>query len=219
MSSKNVEDSAAGNAANSIVECGKSLYQSGFIAGSEGNISLRLDDGRIFITPAGTRKGQLKPSEIVELSRDGVQVSSDTSLRPSSEMGMHLSCYKSRADVFACVHSHAPNATAYAVAGIEPDCDILPEVSVFIGDIKLTEYAPPGTSAVGESILPYLPTCNAFLLKNHGLLTVGSTLIEALNRHEIVEQYLKILTMAKALGNVDHLDKAEISRLQKLADR
>lgn len=204
-----------------IVNCGKSLYQNGFIAGSEGNISLRISEGLMLITPAGARKGELQTTDIVKLdvvrlSSSGEQIPTDMGLRPSSEAGMHLAVYRNRRDIHACVHSHAPHATAFAVAGIEPEIDVLPEVSVFIGRIALTEYAPPGTPAVGESLKPLLTDCNAFLLKNHGLLTIGKNLAEALNRHEIVEQYLKILTLAKSLGNVNHLDPAEMQRLQKL---
>ncbi len=211
-------DCATQRAAEDIAHCGKSLYHSGFIAGTEGNISLRLSDGRFLITPAGARKGELVGKSIVELEESGAQISKQDDLKPSSELGMHLMVYQKRKDIFACVHSHAPHATAYAIAGIQPDIDILPEVSVFVGKIALTEYAPPGTPAVGESLLPALETCNAFLLKNHGLLTIGATLDEALNRHEIVEQYLRILTIAKSLGNIDKLDASEMKRLRGLSE-
>ncbi len=196
------------------MEVGLELYRRGYVSALEGNISALTPSGNVLITAAGSNLGKLGANEIVEIDLSGNQISG--SGRPSSESGMHLAVYGSRADVAACVHSHAPYATAYAVAGKQPQTDILPEIVAQIGAIRLTQYASPGTQAVGESLQPFLGDCDAFLLKNHGLLTIGGNLEVAHQRHEIVESYLQILTIASGLGNIDRLPEAEILRLKKI---
>ena len=137
--------------------------------------------------------------------------------KPSSEKNMHLHLYRNRPDITACVHAHPPYATALSVAGQPLTDPILPEVLLFVGDIPLTEYAPPGTEAVGKSLDQFLKNHNAFLLKNHGSVTVGKNLEEAYNRLEMVEHFARILFLARQLGRVDRLDDAEIERLRQLA--
>lgn len=197
-----------------LVEIGRELYQRGFVSACEGNISVRSQAGSVLITAAGSILGKLDSAEIIEIDLTGKQISGEG--RPSSESEMHLAVYRARADIAACVHSHAPYATAYAVAGKQPQADILPEIVAQIGPICLTPYAPPGTRALGESLAPYLSDGNAFVLKNHGLLTIGGSLEVAHQRHEIVESYLQILTIASGLGNIDKLPEEELIRLKKL---
>ncbi|HSG98767.1 MAG TPA: class II aldolase/adducin family protein [candidate division Zixibacteria bacterium] len=201
-------------ARQALVDIGRRLWLKGFVAGSDGNLSLRLDQDRLLVTPAGAAKGRLERSQIVLTDLAGSPLDGQ---RPSSELGMHLRVYRECPAVRACVHSHPPHATAFAVAGIEPPADVLPEVVALVGSIRLTAYAPPGTTAVGDSLEPYLFDSHAFILKNHGLLTVGASLEQAYNRHEIVESYCRILTIAKTLGSIDRLDPDEVDRLKKLA--
>lgn len=201
-----------------LVIVGRELYQRRYVSACEGNISLRTGSGNVLISAAGSNLGKLNSADIIEIDLAGKQTGTQSSRDsgPSSESGMHLAVYIARGEVSACVHSHAPYATAYAVAGKEPEEDILPEVVALVGPIRLTQYASPGTPEVGESLQPFLTECNAFLLKNHGLLTIGESLKVAHQRHEIVESYLKILTIASSLGNIDKLPPAEIGRLKNL---
>jgi L-fuculose-phosphate aldolase len=131
---------------------------------------------------------------------------------------MHLFAYQRRPDCRACVHSHPPYSTAFAVAGIPLAEDILPEVVVFVGGIPLAEYAPPGTPAVPESLEPFIAEHNAFLLRNHGLLTIGRSMEEALHRHETVEHFARIVHLARQLGNVSRIPAADFARLQQLRE-
>jgi len=110
----------------------------------------------------------------------------------------------------------APHATAFAIAGIEPPDDILPELLLFVGRVPVTDYAPCGTEALADSLAPYLVKHSAFLLGNHGLLTIGRNLAEAFNRHETVEHFARIYLLAKQLGNVNRLPSDEIDRLTNL---
>ena len=197
-----------------ICNIGKLLYESGMLAGTDGNISVKLDDDRIMITPSGAAKGRMSPEEMVIVDINGKHLQGSN--QASSEMLMHLAVYKARPEIKSCVHSHAPYATAFAAAGIELSADILPEVVVFIGSIPLTDYAPPGTDAIPKSLEPFLENSNAFLLRNHGLLTIGHDLSEAFNRHETVEHFARIMHLARQLGNVNSIPSDDFKRLEKM---
>jgi len=202
------------SAREAIVEVGRALRERGFLAGSDGNISTRLPDGRIIITPSGKAKGELRPDQMVILRPNGDHDSGQ--LRASSEFKMHLFAYNSRSDVNACVHSHAPYSTAFAAAGIEPPQDLLPETVLFVGRICLTEYAAPGTEAVPAALASYISENNAFLLRNHGLLTLGRDLTEAHWRHETVEHSAKIYFLARQLCEPKNIPAEDFRRLTKM---
>ena len=199
---------------NEIVEIGTRLWQRGMIAGSDGNISARLNHDSILITPAGVAKGKLDAGQLVTVDNDGNKISGNG--RPSSEKAMHLIVYERRSDICACVHSHAPNATAFAVTGIEPDQDVLAETVMSVGRIPLVPYALPGSDALAKSLALFVEKYNAFLLENHGLLTVGRTLEEAYRRHEVVEHYAGILIKALRLGPVKQIPPEDVARLENL---
>ncbi len=197
-----------------LVDIGQRLYAREFVSGTDGNFSVKLDDDRILITPAGVAKGRLAPNDLVLVDQNGKQLQGKN--KPSSEMAMHLIVYRNRPDIRACVHAHPPHATAFAVAGVHLAEDILPEVVVAVGGIPLTDYAPPGTDAVPKSIERYLESNNAFLLRNHGLLTIGRSLDEAYHRHEVVEHYARIVLLARQLGNVEAIPSDDFARLEKM---
>jgi len=197
-----------------IVDFGHRMYQRGMLAGSDGNISVRLDDDRIMVTPSGRPKGFMAPDDLAIVDINGKHLQGTQ--KASSEIKMHLFVYQNRPDVRACVHSHAPYATAFAVAGIALGEDILPEVVLFVGGVPLTDYAPPGTDAVPKSLEPHIEQNNAFLLRNHGLLTLGRSLEEAYHRHETVEHCARIIHLARQLGNVDSIPSDDFKRLEKM---
>lgn len=197
-----------------LIEVGASLYRSGMLAGTDGNLSARIDSETILITRSGVAKGRLKKGDFVTLELGGKVLDSDC--RPSSEAAMHLTVYNERPEVGSCVHAHPPFSTSFAVAGIKLERNVLPEVAVFVGDIPLVEYAPPGVGAISIAIRPYVKECNAFLLRNHGLLTVGKTIDEAFYRHETVEHYARIMFLALRLGNVNTIPSDELKRLDDL---
>ena len=201
-------------ASHELVRAGKILAQKGFVAGSDGNLSVRLDEHKILVTPGGLPVGELSVEDVVTVAPDGQPLKGRH--RPTSELAMHLMVYRSRPDAAACVHSHAPHATAFAVAGICLPEDVLPEVALLVGPVALTDYAPPGTAAVPAALEPFIGDHDAFLLRNHGLLTIGRSLDEALHRHEIVEQFARILGLARSLGNVNHIPREEVERLRAL---
>jgi L-fuculose-phosphate aldolase len=200
-----------------LVQTGLRLYERGMVAGTDGNISVRLDGDRVMVTPSGSALGRLAPEDLLIVDLYGKPLQGKG--RPTSELKMHLFVYQNRSDVFACVHSHAPYATAFSVAGIPLAEDILPEIVLFVGNIPLTEYAQPGTDAVPKAIEPHLEKSHAFLLRNHGLLTIGRSLEEAYNRHETVEHFARIVFAARQLGRLDTIPSEDFERLKKIRDR
>ncbi|MCP4568679.1 MAG: class II aldolase/adducin family protein [FCB group bacterium] len=200
--------------AEKIVEIGSRLYKRGLIAGTDGNISALIEPGQVMITPAGRSKDRLEPEEMIVIDDSGQKIAGK--LRASSEMAMHLYLYSNRPDIFACVHAHPPFATAFAAAGISLNEKILPEIILSVGNIALTEYAPPGTPALPRSLDPFITDHNAFLLKNHGLVTIGSDLEEAYHRLETIEHFARISYLAKRLGGADVLDTDEVLRLEAI---
>ncbi|UCC45699.1 MAG: class II aldolase/adducin family protein [Candidatus Zixiibacteriota bacterium] len=197
-----------------IVRFGSMMADRGWVAGSDGNISARLGRDRILITPGGAAKGRLLPDEVMTVDSNGRKIQGPG--EASTEILMHLFVYQNRPDIGACIHSHAPYATAFAVSRFRIPDDVLPELVVSVGKIPLTAYAPPGTDAVPKSLEPYIEGHNAFLLRNHGLLTIGRSLEEAYNRHETVEHCARIIHLARQLGDMSKLPKDDYRRLESL---
>lgn len=215
MQNHNMQNHTIQKTTARIIEIGRRLENRGFIAATDGNISAKLDSDNILVTASGLPKGRLTENDIILVDQTG---KTESTSKPSSELLMHLEVYNQRPDITACVHSHPPYSTAFAMTGAEIPQDILPEVIAFVGDIVHTEFAPPGTPAVAESIRSALSAANTFILGNHGLLTIGKNLEQACNRHEIVESYLRALTIARQLGEPKHLPANEVQRLKNLLE-
>ena len=186
-----------------IIRICRRLYERGLIAGQEGNVSARLPDGNVLITPAGASKVDLHEADLVVVSPTGQRVAG--SGRPSSELGMHLRIYQLRRDARAVVHAHPPFATALAVAGEDLMAPVLPEVVVQTGGVPLVPYATPGTPALAAAIEPFLSRHDAFLMANHGATSFGSTLSIAHQRMETLEHAARIVFLARVLGRVSML--------------
>jgi L-fuculose-phosphate aldolase len=201
-------------ARNEIVKYGALLYRNGFIAGYDGNLSVRTAPGRIIITPTLTAKGFLKPRDLIVIGSEGDKISGKG--EPSSETAMHLAIYKNRPGIEACCHAHPPFATAMAAAGKKIAGDILPEAAIFLGKVPLVEYIPTGLPEKWKAFSRYIKGHFAFLLRNHGVLTIGKTLEEAYFRMETVEHYARIIYIGQNIGRLNKLDKTELARLDKI---
>ncbi len=202
-------------ARNDIVEVGRRCYEHGFVAATDGNISCRLDNDLIAATPTGLCKGLLSPEDIVVLDGAGRRV--EGRRQASSEILLHLEIYRERSDVDAVVHAHPPTATGFAVARLPLAQCVLPEVVTTLGDVPLAPYATPSTEEVPASIRPHLGDHNAFLLANHGTVTLGATLEEAYFTLEKVEQFARVMLIARQLGRVSVLSRDDIMKLWQLA--
>jgi len=200
-----------------ICEVGRRVYAKGYVAANDGNISARLDDQTVLATPTGVSKGSLTPDMLCKVTLEGEQL--EGYLKVSSEIRLHLHCYRKRSDVRAVVHAHPPFATGFAVAGIPLDQLTLPETIVSFGCIPLAPYATPGTQALPNSIDGLIETCDAILLANHGAVTVGESPLSAYYKMETMEHTALITWVARSLGGVRELNEEEAAQLLELRDR
>jgi L-fuculose-phosphate aldolase len=197
-----------------IVEVGRRLYARGYTASNDGNISVRLDAGRLLMTPTSVCKGFMDPQMMCVTDLDGRKLAGDR--HPSSEMQMHLEVYRQRPDVEAVVHAHPPIATAFAVAGIPLDRAVLAEVVTTLGSVPIAEYATPSTRELPEAVRKYVKAHDGMLLANHGALTLGADLFSAYYKMETIEHFAKISFAARMLGGERLLSHDEVMRLQGL---
>ena len=194
------------------------MWQLGWVAANDGNVSVKLPDGNFLCTPTGISKSFITPEKLVIVNDKLEVVEGAPGYKPSSEMKMHMRCYRERPDVGAVVHAHPPTATGYAVAGKSMDEYSMIETVIAIGSIPLTPYGTPSTDEVPEAITPYLPNHDVMLLQNHGALTVGCDLITAYYRMETLELYAKISLTAHLLGGAQEIEKPQIDKLMHLRE-
>jgi L-fuculose-phosphate aldolase len=197
-----------------IVEVGRRMYARGYTASNDGNISVRLGDDRLLMTPKSVCKGFMTPDMMCVTDLAGKKIQGDRD--PSSEMLMHLEVYRQRPDVKAVVHAHPPTATGFAVAGIPLDRAVLAEVLTTLGSIPLAEYATPSTAELPEAVRKYIKAHDGMLLANHGALTVGGDLFSAYYKMETIEHFAKISLVARMLGGENLISREEVMRLQEL---
>ena len=197
-----------------IVEVGRRLYARGYTASNDGNISARLDAGRLVMTPKSVCKGFMTPDMMCITDLDGTKLAGERD--PSSEMQMHLEVYRQRPDANAVVHAHPPIATGFAVAGIPLDRAVLAEVVTTLGSVPIAEYATPSTKELPEAVRKYVKAHDGMLLANHGALTLGADLFSAYYKMETIEHFAKISLVARLLGGERLLSREEVDRLQGL---
>ena len=200
-----------------ICEIGRRLYNRGFAAANDGNITIRVNDREVLCTPTMVSKGFMKPEDVCKVDMEGKQLAGNR--RRTSEVLLHLAVYKARPDVKAVVHCHPPHATAFAVAREPiPKC-VLPEVEVFLGEVPIAAYATPGDQKFAETVLPFVKNCNTILLANHGTITFGPDLENAYFNSEIIDAYCRILILSKMLGRVNYFSDGQTRELLNLKKR
>src|SRR5215207_9962421 len=200
-----------------IVEVGRRLWERGYVASNDGNISVRLDDTRLITTPKSVSKGFMTPDMMVITDLDGRKIAGER--EPSSELKMHLEVYRNRPDARAVVHAHPPTATGFAVAGIALDRAVLAEVICTLGSVPIAAYATPSTKELPAAVGQYVQAHDGMLLANHGALTLGKDLFSAYYKMETIEHFAKISLVARLLGGERILSREEVFRLQDLRGR
>ena len=185
-----------------ICEIGRRIYNKGFAAANDGNITVRISDTEVLCTPTMHSKGFLKPDDICTMDMKGQQIAGRK--KRSSEALLHLEIYKQRPEIKSVVHCHPPYATAFAVAREPiPQC-VLPEVEVFLGDIPITKYETPGGQEFADTIIPFVEKSNVIILANHGTVSYGEDVERAYWWTEILDAYCRILILAKGLGRINY---------------
>jgi L-fuculose-phosphate aldolase len=194
-----------------IVDVGRLIYQKGWVAANDGNISVRLDAERVLCTPTGVSKGMMEPDDLIVCDMKGNKLQGRK--ERTSEIAMHLTVYNLRPDVRAVVHAHPPVATGFATAGRALNEALLPEVIIGLGCVPLAAYGLPGTPALTEPMLPLIPKYDAILMANHGAVCYGEDLYRAFFKMETVEHYARIALVAELLGGPRVLPKTEVEKL------
>ncbi|MEW4561272.1 class II aldolase/adducin family protein [Bremerella sp. JC770] len=200
-----------------MCDIGRRIYNKGFAAANDGNITVRVSDNEVLCTPTMHCKGFLKPEDIATIDMTGKQIAG--SKPRSSEALLHLEIYKQRQDIKSVVHCHPPHATAFAIAREPiPQC-ILPEVEVFLGDVPITKYETPGGQSFADTIIPFVDRTNVILLANHGTVSYGENVERAYWWTEILDAYCRMLILAKQLGHVEFLNEQKSRELLELKDK
>lgn len=194
---------------------GKLLYDRGYVAANDGNLSMKVEPEALLVTPSGVSKGRLTPDMLLVTDLEGNVLEGNR--HPSSETKMHLAVYRGRPDVGAVVHAHPPVSTAFAVCRRGMETPYLSELVTGLGAVPCTpSFAMLSTDEVPRSVEPYLADHCAVLLANHGALTWGEDLWEAFDRMETVEHTAKILLNARLLGDPVALTQEETAELRSM---
>jgi L-fuculose-phosphate aldolase len=200
---------------NKILEICKRLHARNMLSAADGNISVKIDDDTILITPSGIAKAFMQASDMAVISIRNEIIKG----HPSSERLMHLEVYKNCPEAKVVIHAHPTTAIAWSIA--RPDLkklpsDCLSEVILTTGDIPFVPYARPGTIMMGDVLKPFLPEHKAMILSRHGAITWGSDLDEAYRGMERIENSAQILAAAEQLGGINPLPDEEIKYLYDL---
>lgn len=193
-----------------ICRFGRMLHGRGYVAGTDGNLSVRLSQDLILCTPTSLGKGMMEPEDLVIVDLEGHQ--RDGARPPSSELAMHLLFYRMRPDIRAVVHAHPPTATGFAAAGISLEEAVIAEVVTALGTIPLASYGMPGTHELPDALRPLIPKHDAILMAHHGVVTCGHSLLRAYMNMECVEHYASVVLVARQLG-ARPLPEEEVRRL------
>jgi L-fuculose-phosphate aldolase len=197
-----------------LVQAGLLCYQQGLLVGLDGNLSVRLSDELILCTPAGCHKGLLKPEDMIVVDMDGKAVRGEGS--PTSELAMHLACYRQRSDIAAVVHAHPPTCIAFTVAGVSMARCVLPEVVLTLGTVPTLQYDTTGTQDLADRVGGAILSHDAVMMDRHGAVCVGSSPLDAFCKLETMEHMAKIMKAARDLGEIRDLPPEESVRLRSM---
>jgi L-fuculose-phosphate aldolase len=200
-----------------ICDIGRRIYNRGFAAANDGNISYRVDDNRVICTPTGISKGFMKPEDLCVVDMSGTQIAGTK--KRTSEILLHLTIMKARPEVKSVVHCHPPHATAFGIAREAiPQC-LMPEVDINMGDVPIAKYALPGGQGFADVIMPYIMKSDIIVQANHGTVSVGPTIERAYWLAEMLDAYCRICLIARDLGKVEYFTREEAEDLLQLKQK
>lgn len=202
-------------ARQALVEVCARMHQRSYIVARDGNVSVRIGERRMLVTPSGSRKGYMKPEDMVLCDMEGKALAGERG-KASSEIAMHVAVYQERPDINAVVHAHPPCAIAHTIAGATLADPLMPEVYCELGEIITIPYTTPTTAQVPDALRGPLKNHVALLMERHGSITIAETLGKAYDRLEILEHTARISMMARTMsgGRVDGLDARQLGELR-----
>ena len=190
------------------------MYSRGFANSNDGNLSARVAENAVWVTPSGVSKGFMSEDMLVLVDLDGDIL--EGALKPSSETKMHLALYKNSPDILAVTHAHPPVSTTFAAAGIPLDEALVQEAVVLLGVVPVAPYALPGSDALAESVIPFCREYNALLLEHHGAVSWGASVEKAFYRLESLEFTATVMMNSRLMNITRPLAEAQIDELIKL---
>ena len=194
-----------------IAEAGRRMYMRGYVCANDGNISARISDDAIIATPSGVSKGFMTEDMLIKLDLDGNVL--DGALKPSSEIKLHLAVYRQSPDIQSVFHAHPPVSAAFAAAGVALNKAYLQETVMLLGVIPVVGYAPPGSDELADTAAPLCLEYHGALLEQHGAVTWGGSVMQALYRMESVEYTATVTMYSKMMGFSRTLDEEKIAGL------
>jgi L-fuculose-phosphate aldolase len=197
-----------------IVTYSHKVQKYGYVSATDGNLSIRLDERHVLITPSGLEKGEMTVEDPIIVDMEGNKVEGKG--KPSSEGKLHLEVYHARPDIDAVIHAHPPVSIAFTVAGLPVDTCLLPEVVVTMGAVPTSSYATPTTEEVPQSIRHLILESDAVMLARHGSLTIGKNLKSAFKILEKIEHSAQIAMYARMLGGPVPFSREELDKLYAL---
>ena len=186
----------------------------GLVPACDGNLSARASENTLLVTRTQVRKRELNKHDLVEVDLGGRVTGGEG--RPTTELGLHLAAYQERPEVQCVVHAHPPVAVGFACAGKGFGDPLMPEAYVHLGTVPVAPYATPGTPELEAAVRPLVQSHNAFLLENHGAVTLGTSVDQALDRMETLEHAARILLTANLLGGGTPLSAEALRALDSL---
>ncbi|WP_028511328.1 class II aldolase/adducin family protein [Ruminococcus sp. NK3A76] len=196
-----------------IAEICRMMWQKGWAAANDGNISVNVGEGKFLATQTGICKAFFKAENVGLIDGDMNVLDAAPGFKPSSEIKMHLRCYRERADIGAVIHAHPVAATSFACAGLPLDDECMISTVLEVGKAPLVPYATPSTDEVPEMIAPYLQSHDVLLLENHGALALGRDLITAFCRMDTLEHQAQVSINARLLGGVKNISDVNVKKL------
>lgn len=200
-----------------MCEIGRRVWAREYVAANDGNFSVRLRDGRFLCTPTLVSKGFMTVDDLVVIDDRGDVVQGGR--KATSEIKMHLEIYRKRPEINAIVHAHPPHAAAFAVTHENLPRFVLPEVEIWLGHVPLVPYFSPGTQEFAEALAHAAAEKDAFILANHGSVTIGRDLTEAYFRMETLEQYCKVVILAASVGRIQPLMGEQVRYLDGIREK
>ncbi|MBE2279767.1 MAG: class II aldolase/adducin family protein [Ignavibacteriaceae bacterium] len=192
------------------------LHNQGFVAATDGNVSVRTGTNSVLITRSGVPKREVKYTDFIEVDFSGRVLKGSGKI--STEHKLHFHIYRNRPEIKSVFHSHPVNITAACSSRLNLDRPFFPEIILSIGRSPLCRYANPSTDDLHLSLDPFINFANVFLLENHGLVTTGGSVKEAYYRTEKMEHYAKTVVAAVPAGGLNEIPGEKLSELYNIAD-
>ncbi|OGU54486.1 MAG: hypothetical protein A2V66_01025 [Ignavibacteria bacterium RBG_13_36_8] len=194
----------------------RKVYEKGYVSAYDGNLSARIDREKILITPSGKCKGEIEEKDFIEIDYKGNKISGEGKV--STEVLIHILAYEKRNDVNCVIHCHPVYATAFATAGEGMTRPVFPEFVLALGKVPICKYSTPSTEELPGSMMPFMEYSWAFLLENHGAVTLGKTIKGAYFRMEKLEHAAHTLFVARLIGREKTIPIVKLKELYSIAE-